>query len=318
MPDESAQGKEQQQPPQVDKGKLAPSEGNDEVVNSQKDANSQQQPTEPINNANIVRLVDTAKENNRAWKIENVLMVVGIFINAAMAFATYSAVREAKKANEISGENLKLTQKAIARNDSMNREFYKVYDTSAKATIKSADAAMYSAKYADSSFRETQKEFAINNEPYLQLEDIKPTSSNGANITFKYRIVNLSNYPVKLDSQCIQTAYVGYKVYDSFMKNMFKILKFSQFVKKPMYIIKESQYQSIATDEIEGGKAGYNAINSGVITLFLYGEIRYTSVPTNKRRCYKFVIELKNDITNLFNDYEQGYFYIYANNYNLP
>jgi hypothetical protein len=156
-----------------------------------------------------------------------------------------------------------------------------------------ADQAVRAANSADSVFSETQKEFEIENEPYLQVMQPRiVTFIVGQPMRFNYFFVNLGKYPAK-----ILTLDVGGKansyppnVEDS---NTFKIANtLPDFINT--FIIKESALivDSPGTDNRPLTASKYFELINHVFNYYFYGRIQYQNLANKKRRIYSFVVQL--------------------------
>lgn len=100
---------------------------------------------------------------------------------------TAKAVEESKRANSIAQENFELAQQSSQTNDSLNKETLSLSKQSLDAQIKAIN--------------ESQRNFAIENQPYLQISHATLDIIDNMGLSIiKYQIINMGKYPAKIFS----------------------------------------------------------------------------------------------------------------------
>lgn len=220
-----------------------------------------------------------------------------VIVTVILAIATFALYWEATRQSGISNKAAQaaitadsLTQIAITR------------DSSRYIQSSLTDSARFERQYGLSykslrtqigTITTTQKDFEIENEPYLQvMQPSIETFIVGQPITLTYFFVNLGKYPAK-----ILTLDVGGKantyppnVEDS---NTFKFDKpFPDFINT--FIIKESplSLDHPAVDEIPLTQSKYQGVISHTYNYYLYGRIQYQNLANHKNKIYSFLVQL--------------------------
>jgi|GEM_PF-6061778 len=252
-------------------------ERQDKINSENLDSQNQQQSAENIVKSNHYFLnIKSAKKHNKKFKIDHILMIIAILVNTVMAIATFYAVSESRTANE-------QAKSAFIKNDSMNREFFKISQQSAFAAIKSAN-------YSDSSFKETQKEFTIGNEPILQISC--SYQDYGSYCVIIKTFVNYGKMPIFVKS-------FGGSLILNKLNSIPKITDFKSariLSKDNIYVSYDKpailEYDTIRGDNYKTFKTenvyfGGNAIYENVIN----GEIKkYTFIIEVMRNSYKYIL----------------------------
>ena len=148
-----------------------------------------------------------------------------------------------------------------------------------------ADASSNSATYADSSFRETKKQFQIGNEPYLQLKIIKVEFNDDKPISIRYIIPNLGKVPAKFLTGILTIALCK----DGNMDSMTiygnnprpDIMQFNTYVSN-------DGIERLFRAKINTPSEYYMSIKEGIGSAIFKGEIEYINLTTLKKRVYRF------------------------------
>lgn len=161
---------------------------------------------------------------------------------------------------------------AIANEDNERRRF-SLDSTSTQAQIQS--------------IKEAQKQFEVENEPYLQIEvtSIDTPFLKGKPISIKYDIKNLKINPVKIiiDKGAFEITDARPDKFDVFKKK-------SKGANFNVYTTKESPYKTGGILPTEARV--FNAVAGGKSSVFILNDIEYIDLLSSKKRFYKSIIKI--------------------------
>jgi len=179
-------------------------------------------------------------------------------------------------ADSIAGKNYILSQIAYENSKLDNKKRFDHDSASLQAQIASLDTA--------------QKQFEVENTPYLELTGFKFLSfSPGKGMKFEYKINNLGRQPVKILTDSMGWGLTKFDVTD---------LNDSIFFYKPKdrvnsYLIRENSLPIIVGDSDNLTQEHYDEIVKEFYFVTIVERIEYINLITGKRRFYRFKAQMK-------------------------
>ncbi|HEY5326405.1 MAG TPA: hypothetical protein VIJ27_05350 [Mucilaginibacter sp.] len=253
-----------------------------------------------IDNSELIEANRIAKKANNisVWSaiVSGLLFIITVVL-ALVAISQYHSAQSAatiaqKTFEETRGYdsiNLSNAQIQSKKNDSAEKEKFKRDTATSNLQRKSLNTQIASIK-------ETQKYFAISNEPYLQIKEA--TISNptiGSHYMIKFTIENLGNYPVKIINM---TKYSAIRPDNPGIKNIKMINDADNFVGR--YIIKDNPQQFIHDDYKHTVTIENTKIIQGRGYYWNGGVITYENLINHKTKMYTFLMRIKFDGWNSF------------------
>lgn len=181
------------------------------------------------------------------------------------------------------------------------------------------NAAIKASNVADSTFKISQKQFEIDNTPYLQVYDINLHFLDKGTDTVTYLIKSLGKNPVKTIAY---TAYVqlytkkrGLYLVGDIDSSIFKAIS----IKTTRYISEENPLDlSLPTyaDYFVGKRL--DSIRNGDLSLFFLGKIIYYNPETRRPRSYIFQAQLFPSFKGKKLVSKVKYFFTYNENEDIP
>lgn len=227
--------------------------------------------------------------------IINAGLLAGTIILAVIAIWQYGSSKSAAEiAQKTLDETKKYNREVFKRQDSSNRaqamadsiKFRRdtvAFNTSFKLQKKGVQAQI-------DAFKETQKEFAISNEPYLQIVNAKIDSFVvGKPIKIMFDIQNIGNYPVKVIDAKTVTAI---RISNPGMKDpVLNDSKGTNIIN--VYIVKgDGQRYLTYTDNVLN-QAQFYAVVHDKYYVWCTGIIKFKNIITNQIKTYIFSIKIK-------------------------
>ncbi|WP_291123010.1 hypothetical protein [Flavobacterium sp. UBA6046] len=236
--------------------------------------------------------------NKEKWAIADKIALFSVIVAAILAYFTYRlysiASEDSKTANisALAADNsAKIAQKTLEATNKYDLasliKQQKAIDDNRKSSQLAFDRANKSLTLQDSSLKETQKEFDIENRPFIQVSDINvDTSSNKYNITVKCNLINTGKQPAQIISA--KTAFI-YSNEPNFSD--FTNLKVNQH--ETGAYITNGMLSPITFYGKEDTPIIYiTYVKKGKCYIYLLGEFIYRSVGTHKKYNYKFDLRI--------------------------
>jgi len=195
----------------------------------------------------------------------------------------YSATKDSKTASNaatIADSTFKATKRYNDSSLKIQERVFKSNDSNSKKSLKAQIASL----------KETQKDFGITNEPYLEITKAYiDTFVVGKFVYVNYIINNLGNYPVKIIGS---KAYTAVRKTDPFKESSNKQSAFNNLRIINQYVIKENEmgYSDISPMILTQGN--YNAITKYGYFFWFFGNIEYINLITKKKKEYRFSIKM--------------------------
>lgn len=248
-------------------------------------------------------IVNLPPEDKKPQIAANKIALISLWVNGGislvLAFVTYLLFLKTQESNETSKDSLIVAQKALAdsrlRDSVSERQDSITFGLSKKQfeeAIKNDSLSAYlntkSLAAQVNSIKESQKQFDISHQPFLQVADfILSEIKEDKKLNIKYIIRNLSEIPVKIVSQKY-TVDVGFKSIPISLLENAKIDKYYN-----SYLIKEDHVSGKITSEFTPSKGEVSTINTFGGYIFLLREITYRNLVTGIERVYRFQVKLR-------------------------
>jgi len=255
---------------------------------------------QPAEVNNLTTENSEARTANRISSLNLVTTIVGIIINAALFGITLYTFYQTKRSVDISEQSLNHSIENDRLSEERKRSDDKIaeirYQETQTTSLKKGrqdsitlSLAQQSVRSQIRSLEQTQRNFGLENEPFIEIENVTITSEPtiGKNFYIQYELDNLKNIPVFILSEL---TYMVYSYTDSVSVN--KKFQDTDFVPLNKYLIKESQV-------IKGSAAN---IDDNLMKLFREDKdlhlyyiklFKYKDLISGKIRIYKAVVKLK-------------------------
>lgn len=292
MADQQQDGAERQ-PEKLPEPSLPPVDNN---INKIKEEYNQtiKKPENDKANCNTPKPFIVKIDKGKGWSKAEIISLFGILISGSLFFMTLRAFKKTSKAVEISEESLKDSRRkdSIAAISSVKRDFL---DSIRREQDYTRDTiarrqAQQSLQAQINSIQEAQKEFEIDNMPYLECQNFTFRQFEaGKPPVIECQIINLGNHTAKILSGRLGHYYNTYTLDDPFKQlaqYKFMINVYPTYVGRGYPEL--HHYYANRPISFED----FNKIKMGVFKITFYGEITYISEATEKKRICYFVVEL--------------------------
>lgn len=249
-------------------------------------------------------IIENIAQNDRPKYTANTIGWIAIGINALLAYYTYLLFNKTREANQTAKDALKqtviandMTAKSLedARKQRVEDRAREIVNDSInfKKDSLNNDLIKKSINAQIASIKETQRQFEIGNEPYLQSE--MPIFTSGFEVgqptEVEYQIQNLGNYPVKILKMglVVATKVVPPDFSEVYASNPIGGMQNYYVING----IPNSPYRSNTTALTENQVAN---VKSGKWFVYTIGFVKYQNLVTKKIREYRFMT--KSDIFN--------------------
>lgn len=232
-------------------------------------------------------------KGSRTTKWSEVAMVV---ISAILAFYTWQLFNTATEQSKYSQQSADAAIRAV-RQDSINQAYsdsiQKISDSlnhqrdSINLIISENTFALQKTSLNDATNR-----FLNETQPYLQIDQfsIKHYSSDSQTFFYSYRITNLGKNIVRIDSSTENVIYSSFKKYALLTKCPFSDTLLPNMIAENLYLsntgIIFAKYSQTFPSHY------YQWFISKKIKMILLGKILYTNPINNKKRTYKYSVEI--------------------------
>jgi acetolactate synthase small subunit len=260
-------------------------------------------PKQPKSNPNVFKraLAFLGNKDSQPF-ITNIIYVCIFLITAVLAWYTYQLFKQASTqslAAQKSATASEIAANATKKSADLQKQALdsqiadkKVSDITNADRIKREIALFKLQKTNDStqiaSLKETQKEFEINNAPYLEISDIEVLNfKKDAKPTFKFYIFNLKETPAKIISIKSRSGVdFGDIKYDTI-----KLIPNRDQINQ--YIIKDAPVEEDYTILDDYTNNDWRQISSGKNYCFIAIEIKFKNLANNKIRFYRVLVKVK-------------------------
>ena len=227
--------------------------------------------------------------------------VAGLIVNIVLAGFTYLLFTKTVEANLISGDSLKQATRANDHNeykDSLNKieddlrnnaQAKKDSITQIRDSFNLA-IAKQSLNAQIGTINETQKQFRIQNEPFLQIAN--PTivyDSNNNSVVIVYSVINIKDAPVNIKN-IKGINYIGDD--KPSIDDLHKRSK-SNATLLNQYLVKGMLFERYSTTHLSEGNVSFDYLEKPTNYIFFYNEIEYTNLTTGEERICKYCAKMK-------------------------
>jgi len=229
------------------------------------------------------------KREDKEAKIANNLTKWGIVINFFLFCITLFALMQTKKSVDISDAGLKEMKRQAAINEGRNI----VRDSTDSISLKISESSLNAQV---STIKEAQKQFEIENRPYISFVEIKVDTLIGKygkeNVFVKLKMNNYGKNP-----GFIKKISTGATILDG--NELVDIPPYKRSISIDMIVLPDIEmFINVSGSNIENGM--YSQIFKGRITFFIYAEIIYSDIFNlhiyKTSGCYKAIFNNKNEL----------------------
>lgn len=165
-----------------------------------------------IDNSETIKANDISKGANKIAFWSNVLSLLLFIITLIVGWISFFQYKSSISASQIAQKTFEITkryndsslaiqQRTFKENNADGIKRNKIDSENSQSAAKSIDAQI-------NTLNETQKEFDIENRPFIQIIDIGfDTLASGKNVVISYNIRNYGKQPVKILNSKIQVIY---------------------------------------------------------------------------------------------------------------
>ena len=285
-------------------------EADDNTRNSEyKTTNASDIHQEPIN-----VVVNIPQDENRPQKRANLIAWIGLSVNAILAFFTYMLFLKTQEANKTSSDALKETKIAVAEAKRANDIAEDNYELAKQSSLNGDSISAQTIKNQIMALKETQKEFRISNEPYLQI--LAPQFKeliDDKNLTVKYVLKNYGQLPAIISKQWTGIVWSKAEDLPELMKNPTHYMPFKSHPNPSvsMIVAKESSDTGSITYATKIDKSQIEALFNQKLIAYYYGKIIYSSPTHPINHEYKFLLRFTFERDTIKNTQTFGYSPLY-------
>lgn len=262
-----------------------------------------------------------SSEANRIAEKANSLFIKSVIVNAILLVATLiiagSAIYQYKtsqSAAHIAQETLDSAKSYNKQSVNAQRKSTDKLDSSEKEKFKRDTATFNLQKNAFNNqikaIEETQKEFKVEYEPYLQLNDFSLRSvPNKLSFIIDFNINNLGKQPIKIIKT---TNYVRIDTIP--VERMIKKVPFTatkvtghHYVDNVIYVFSKEAPSSMPMGPYSNDV--FDNILNGSVKIYFWGKIEYINLSTGKKKEYDFAVYI------MYPYEEKSYKSLYEKNY---
>jgi hypothetical protein len=239
-------------------------------------------------------------QKEKGWTKQDIIAIVAVLISAILFVITLLTFRQTKRSVDIAAQAMK---EAIINDSAMRaRDSIKFSSDTAFAikkfiqdTISANESFSLSSNILQTqinALKETQKEFELENRPFVQVSEIKiDTSGYKALLSFKIR--NYGKFPADV-------LYVKYRIGAAVSRDENKIVYLkTQTSEHNIYIASGVNYLPEFGAMTSSSKHPLSAMKDGEIVMYLYVEIKYTTYGTKSTFLHTSLNKIKYGVSNL-------------------
>jgi len=294
MAEEEAKDNEQQPDQKSNSANVTP------VDNSVPNYEAPKTPEKPRKKKKAIT-VKVIQEKTNQPTIANVISAISAAISFGLGVLTLWLYFQAKEATKLTGDALR-HQIAKDRADSINTANKDTADAIANRAKYTRDSDFISKQKAgiDSQIvavQQTQRDFNISNEPYLQVIQVKlDTFIEGKPIHVSCGFENLGGYPVKVDSS---KTVISVRMFNPGFDHKIKISDYSTDIIN-LYVTRGYPQGYTIESDYPLSKSSYLAVIYDKYYVWLTGKIIYHNIINKESKIYTFAMKIKPNMTARF------------------